>query len=162
MSAGIYLLYFTFMGHGICFGARYYYILLPAYGWFTLRGIEELGRRLYPSAHRGLLFTMLTASVISATTYVPRRLELMRNYWNVRSDPMHLVGGPVEGPTVMVIPDRKLHGFRDLYDSYFSLNALPPNSGQMVFIREGPWLESDAFAGYATGRKQVRLILDDD
>jgi len=158
--AGIYLLYFCFMGHGLAFGARYYHVLLPAYVWFTLRAFDELVRRFGERMVLWLRVIVPFLCLIAFSTYYPGRLAWLEDYWDVLSRPRALLSRYGEEPAVVVVPALKVRGFRDLYDSFFSLNVPGSKGSSRIFVRDGPWTRTEVFRRAFPGRRIVTLELD--
>ncbi|MBI4860675.1 MAG: hypothetical protein HY815_10505 [Candidatus Riflebacteria bacterium] len=156
-AGGIYLLYFMFMGHGVAFGARYYHVLLPFYVWFALRAFGELERRFGQRGGRWLKLFVPSLGLVSLLTYVPGRLDFMHDYWNVLSRPKELVSDLTRRPAVVVVPAVKLRGFRDLFDSFFTLNRIDPTLGDVVFVRDGYWVRGDRLRLTFPDREILRI-----
>jgi hypothetical protein len=157
-GAGIFALYFCFMGHGVAFGARYYHVLLPVFSWFTLRACSECGRRSGERAAGALLLIVPFWFLMAGATYWPGRLVSLADYWDVLSRPEELLedGDPADRPIVLV-PPVKVRGFRDLFDSYVTLNGIDPLGAPRTFIRDGPWVHDGSLSRLAPGRP-VRLL----
>jgi hypothetical protein len=159
-AAGIYLLYFTFMGHGLAFGPRYYHVLLPVYVWFALRGLAELVRRTGTGARAAMPIAVAFLTVVSLASYWPARLQFLVDYWDVLSRPSALLASVPADAGVIVVPDVKVGRVRDLFDSFFSLNSLnaaDPAGGRRVFVRDGPWVRDGRLQRAFPGRRVAAI-----
>lgn len=154
MGALIALQYFTFMGHGIAFGPRYYHAWLPLCAVFTLRCGLEIERRFRVRARLALMVAMLW--LLGLMTYWPARVDTMRDYFNVLSKPEALLQEMPADVGIVVVPAVRWT-IRDLFDSYFGKNGIDLKTARPLFVRDGPWVDDGRLARAFPDRKIWRL-----
>ena len=154
MAALVGLQYFTFMGHGIAFGPRYYHAWLPLCVAATLRFGLEVERRCGGRARLGLCAGFLW--LLGIMTYWPARVDAMRDYFNVLSRPETLMAGMPENAGLVVVPAVRWT-IRDLFDSYFGKNGIDLPAARPLFVRDGPWVKDGTLARAFPGRTVARL-----
>src|SRR5262249_3703036 len=80
--------YVLFWYHGVCYGARFYFCLMPQLLVFTIEGIREVPRTLArylswpgPLLHRGVVASVLLSCAFGWLVYVPK-VSLLGPYYD--------------------------------------------------------------------------------
>lgn len=151
--------YFTFMGHGIAFGPRYYHAWMPLVVALVMRAGHELCRRTGgEGGDRAPRLALVAAALcaVALATYVPARVEFLKDYWDLLSRPRALLAGVPADADVIVIPAVRINQ-RELFDSYFDYNGIDPLRARPAFVRDGPWVTDGRIAKAFPGRAIARL-----
>jgi hypothetical protein len=152
--------YACFWYHGVCFGARYYFVALPALLLLTVEGLSQASEWLaarVPSA-RGVMATFVAACfVFSALIYVPSvsLFEPYHNQWGVDRGLTDFVAARgIDQGIVFVGPENGYFGRALL------LNASLPPTGDLIYAFEnGP--RDDALIRRFPGRPVFHYVQAD-
>jgi hypothetical protein len=128
--------YACFWYHGVCFGARYYFVALPALLLLTVEGLSQvpdwLGARV-PSARGATAAFVAACFVFSALIYVPSvsLFEPYHNQWGVDRGLTDFVAARgIDQGIVFVGPENGYFGRALL------LNASLPPTGDLIYAFE--------------------------
>lgn len=135
--------------HGIDMLSRYYSSLLPLQVFLAVEGIVALGARLGSSAVPATAAAVGLGTVLALATWWPIRLANLVDATNMQSFPARRVP-PAVGRTLYVVP-------ADDFESFALFNPLDVRQGQVLFVKNGPWVADGRLARAFPGWTRITI-----
>jgi hypothetical protein len=140
-TAGLAAAHLSYWAHGIMYGPRYYYAVLPALVLLTARGIQTLAHRVGSKPALTVLALLISSNLL---VNIPYQTNVYRGYNFVSRDPLDFVTNAVETPALVLVAGE--------LDNWWEYGAL--------FAANTPWLDGPIIVARDPGASRRTWLID--